>query len=152
MHEGPRPDLTPAARVAVRGLAVMRVVGVGALAAGALVWWIVVGSDATADPVGATLAVLTAIALVAPGMLLLRFEWSLRRAALMFAELADRTAAGERFDATPALFRRSMRLAMRRRGIGLLATPWYWALAAWGFGASAVLLLAAVVLVVAALI
>lgn len=152
MHERPRPELPPAARIAVRGLVAMRFAGVGAVAAGAVVWWFVVGSDALGDPVGATLALLVAVALLAPGVLLLHFEWSLRRAALMLAELADRNAAGERFDATPALFRRSMRLAMRRRGIGLLATPWYWALAAWGVGASLVLLLAALVLVVAALI
>ena len=93
---------------------------------------------------------LAAIVLAAPGLVLLHFERSLRGAALMIAELADRTAAGERFDGPPGFFFRSIRLAMRHRGIGVLATPWYWAAAAWGFGASVVLILAALVLVAAA--
>ena len=47
---------------------------------------------------------------------------------------------------------RSVRLAMRERGIGLLAVPWYWLLALWAFAASGLLILGALVLGLAALL
>lgn len=152
MHEAPRLDLRPAARAAVKGILGLRVLGVGSLASGALVWWLVLGSTALAGPMNVAVAAVGALVLAAPGLLLLHFQWSLWRAALMLAELADRSAAGERVDGPPGFFFRSMRLAMRRRGIGLLATPWYWAAAAWGFGASVVLVLAACALTITAII
>lgn len=151
MQHPPRPDLSSTARAAVRGLAGLRLLGLGSLAAASMVWWLVLGPDTLAGPGRAALAAVAGIVLAAPGLLLLHFEWSLRRAALMVAELVDRNATGERFDGPPGLFMRSMRLAMRRRGIGVLAAPWYWLAGAWAFGASVVLILGALALVVAAL-
>ena len=150
MSDTPRLDLSPAARAAVRGLAALSGLGLTSVIAGAVVWWLMLGPGVLSDPVRSALAIVAAIVLAAPRLLLLHFERSLRRAALMIAELADRNAAGERFDGPPGFFFRSIRLAMRRRGIGVLATPWYWAAAGWGFGASVVLILAALVLVAAA--
>lgn len=152
MHHRPPSRPSPAARAAVRGLAALWALGLSSFVAAGLVWWFVIGVDAFADLPRGMLAAVAAVVLPAPGVLVLHFERSLRRAALMLAELADRNAAGERFDGPPGLFFRSIRLAMRQRGIGMLAQPWYWAAAAWGFGASVVLIIGACVLVVAALV
>ena len=151
MPDAPRTQLPPVARAAVRGLATLWVIGLNSLIAAGVVWWLVLGPGMLTDPARGGLAVLAAIVLAAPGLVLLHFERSLRGAALLIAELADRTAAGERFDGPPGFFFRSMRMAMRQRGIGVLAQPWYWAAGAWGFGASVVLVLAALVLAAAAL-
>ncbi len=152
MSDAPRTQLPPVARAAVQGLAALWALTLQTLIAAAVVWWLVFGPGWLTDPARAGFAVLGAVALAVPGLLLLHFWRSLRRAAFMIAELADRTAAGERFDGPPGLFFRSVRLAMRKRGIGVLAKPWYWAAAAFGFGSSIVMIVVAMILVVRALI
>ena len=152
MSEAPRTQLPPVARAAVRGLVALWGLGIQTLIAAAVVWWLVFGPGWLTEPGRAGVAVLGAVALAMPALVLLHFWRSLRRAAFMIAELADRTAAGERFDGPPGFFFRSIRMAMRQRGIGVLARPWYWAIAAWGFGSSIVLILAAMILVVRAVV
>ena len=152
MPDAQRTQLPPVARAAVQGLAALWALGLQTLIAAAVVWWLVFGPGWLTEPGRAGIAVLGAVALAMPALVLLHFWRSLRRAAFMIAELADRTAAGERFDGPPGFFFRSIRMAMRQRGIGVLARPWYWAIAAWGFGSSIALILAAMILVVRALI
>ena len=152
MTEGAHPDRSIAARTAVRGLAALRLLGLAALAAGAVVWWATAGEGALDSPGQTALAVLGGGLLALPGLLIVHFELSLRRAASMVVELVERRESGERFDDVPWLFWRSLRLGMRRRGIGLLAAPWYWLLVLWAFGASGLLLIAALVLGLAALL
>ena len=136
----------------MRGLAALRLLGLAALAAGAVVWWATAGEGVLDSPGQTALAVLGGALLASPGLLIVHFELSLRRAASMVVELVERRESGERFDDVPWLFWRSLRLGMRRRGIGLLAAPWYWLLVLWAFGASGLLLIAAVVLGLAALL
>ena len=145
-------DGSIAARSALRGLAALRLFALGSLAAGGLVWWVTAGAGALDSPGQTALAVPVGALLALPGLLIVHFEVSLRRAASMVAELAERRATGERFDDEPWLFWRSLRLAMRRRGIGLLAAPWYWLGVLWAFGASGLLLIGALAVGVVALL
>ncbi|MDA1061533.1 MAG: hypothetical protein O2895_01240 [Chloroflexi bacterium] len=152
LAEGASPDPSIAARTAVRGLAALRLFGLAALAASAVVWWATLGAETFEGPARAALAVLAGALLAVPGLLVLHFERSLRRAASMVVELVEQREAGARFDDEPWLFWRSVRLGMRQRGIGLLAAPWYWLLVLWAFGASGLLLIGAFVIAVAALL
>jgi len=152
-RDGPgQRDGSSAARAAVRGLAALRLFGLAALTAGAAVWWATVGGGALDSPGQAALAVLAGALLALPGLLIGHFAVSLRRATSMVAELAERRASGERFDDEPGLFWRSLRLGMRRRGIGLLAAPWYWLVVLWAFGASGLLLIGALAIGLVALL
>jgi hypothetical protein len=148
----PHPHRSQAARAAVRGLAGLRLFGLASLAGGAVVWWATAGDGALDDPGRTALAALVAVVLALPGLLVLHFERSLRRAASMVVELVERSEAGERFDDEPWLFWRSVRLGMRQRGIGVLAAPWYWMAALWAFGASGLLIIGALVLGLAAVL
>ena len=47
---------------------------------------------------------------------------------------------------------RTLRLALRERGAGMIAAPWYWLLSLWAAAASLVLILGAVSLGLAALL
>ena len=138
--------------VAVRGLAFLRLFGIASLAAAAVVWWLTAGEGATSSPPRFAMAAFLGTLMAVPGLVVLHFERSLRRAAEMVVELMQRREAGERFDDEPWLFWRAVRLGMRRRGIGPLAAPWYWLLALWSAGASGLLILGALVLALAALL
>ena len=141
-----------AERAARRGLAGLRLAALASLAAALVVWWLTAG-EAALDSVGGGLAAaLLAFALALPGLLLLHVDHSLRRAAGLVAELRERAGEGESWAQDRRLFMRSVRLAMRERGIGLLAVPWYWLLALWAFAASGLLILGALVLGLAALL
>ncbi len=152
MTEGAHLDRSVATRTAVRGLAALRLFGLSSVAAGAVVWWLTVGDGAMDSPARTAVALLAGGLLALPGLLIVHFELSLRRAASMVVELVERRESGERFDDEPWLFWRSVRLGMRRRGIGLLATPWYWLLVLWAFGASGLLLVGALVVGLAAVL
>jgi hypothetical protein len=138
-------DGSSAARAAVRGLAALRLFGLASLAAGSVVWWVTVGDGAIDSPGQTALAVLGGALLALPGLLIGHLEVSLRRAASMVVELVERRDSEARFDDEPGLFWRSLRLGMRRRGIGLLAAPWYWLVVLWAFGATGLLLIGALV-------
>ena len=143
------PDPTLIAR---RGLLALQLLALAALVAAAVVWWLIAGADGLDSPGGLALAVVVGAALALPGLLLVHFTRTLYRASALAAELRERAHSDEPWANDPRLFMRSVRLAMRERGIGLLATPWYWLLALWAVGASGLLVIGALVLGLAALL
>ena len=59
---------------------------------------------------------------------------------------------GEEWASDGRLLARTLRLALRERGAGMIAAPWYWLLSLWAGAASLVLILGAVSLGLAALL
>ncbi len=152
MHSWQVADPT---RIARRGLRALELLAAGSLAAGAVLWWLIAGHDGIGSPQALAWALFLGCVLALPGLLLVHFVRTLYRAAGLIAELRERVAGpgpgGEEWASDGRLLARTLRLALRERGAGMIAAPWYWLLAVWAAGASAVLILGAVAFVVAAL-
>lgn len=135
-------------RIARRGLRVLALFAYVSLAAGALLWWLIVGRDGFGSPLGLAWAAFLAVALMLPGLLLVHLVRTIHRAAALIEELREQVAAagrgGEEWASDGRLLARTLRLALRERGAGMIAAPWYWLLALWAAAASAVLILGAV--------
>lgn len=144
------------AQLARRALRVLEVFAFASLAAGAIVWWLVVGRDGPGSPAALALAAFIGVALLLPGLLLVHLARTLHRAAALVDELREQLAGaavrGEAWASDGRLLARMLRLALRQRGAGMIAAPWYWLLALWAAAASLVLILGAVVLGLAALL
>jgi hypothetical protein len=143
------PDPTLIAR---RGMLLLQLLALTSLAAAAVAWWLIAGDDALESPGGLVRASIIGAALALPGLLLLHFTRTLYRAGALAVELRERAQRDEVMANDPQLFMRSVRLAMRQRGVGVLAAPWYWRLAFWAVGASGLLIVGALVLALAALV
>ncbi len=144
------------ARLARRGLRAIELLAFASLVAGALVWWLIAGREGPATPVELTLAAVIAAALLLPGLLLVHLARTLYRAAAMLgelrAQLGEAALRGEPWSSDGRLLARTLRLALRERGAGMIAAPWYWLLSLWAVAASLVLILGAVALGLAALL
>ena len=143
-------------RIARRGLRALELLATASLAAGVLLWWLITGHDGIGSPAGLVYAVLLAGVLVLPGLLLVHVARTLSRAARLMLELREQVGEaglrGEEWASDGRLLARTLRLALRQRGAGVIATPWYWLLALWAAAASGVLILGAVALGLAALL
>ena len=145
---GPPRDPAALARRALRALALL---ALSSLAAGFAVWLAVAGRGAAASPGGLALAAAAGLALALPGLLLAHFARALARAGALLDELRARPFGDPSWTGDPRLFARSLRLALRERGAGLLAAPWYWLLVLWALAASGLLIAGALALGIAAL-
>ncbi len=143
-------------RLARRGMRAVECFSFVSLAAGGLVWWLIAGRDGLGSPVEWALAAIIAVALLLPGLLLAHLARTLYRAAGLVDELREQLGEaarrGEAWTGDGRLLVRTLRLALRARGVGLIAAPWYWALSFWASVTSLVLILAAAVLSLAALL
>ena len=143
-------------RIARRGLRALELLATASLAAGVLLWWLITGHDGIGSPAGLVYAVLLAGVLVLPGLLLVHVARTLSRAARLMLELREQVGEaglrGEEWASDGRLLARTLRLALRERGAGVVATPWYWLLALWAAAASGVLILGAIALGLAALL
>lgn len=153
MHSWRVADPTTLAR---RGLRAIELLAFTSLAAGALVWWLIAGREGPAAPVELALAAVIAAALLLPGLLLVHLARTLHRAAALIDELrqqlGEAAVRGEEWASDGRLLARTLRLALRERGAGMIAAPWYWLLSLWAGAASLVLILGAVSLGLAALL
>ena len=144
------------ARIAQRGLRALELFAVVSLAAGALLWWLIAVRDGIASPAGLVYAAFLAVVLVLPGLLLIHVARTLHRAATLMVELREQVGEaglrGEEWASDGRLLARTLRLALRKRGAGVIAAPWYWLLALWAAAASGVVILGAVALGLAALL
>lgn len=147
-YGGPPRDAAALARRALRALGLLALVS---LAAAGAVWLAVAGRGAADSPGGLALAVVAGAALALPGLLLAHLARTLARAGAALAELRERPPGDPSWAGDRRLFARSLRLAMRERGVGLLAAPWYWLLALWALAASCLLIAGALALGIAAL-
>ena len=138
--------------IARRGLLALQLLALTSLTAAAIVWWLIAGRDALDSRGGLTAAVIVGAVLALPGLLLVHLTRTLYRAGRLATELRVRAQRDELWANDPQLLMRSVRLAMRERGLGVLATPWYWLLGLWAVGASGLLILGALVLGLAALL
>ena len=143
------PDPTMIAR---RGLLALQLLALTSLTAAAIVWWLIAGRDAPDSAGALTAAAIVGAVLALPGLLLVHLTRTLYRAGRLATELRERAQSDELWANDPQLLMRSVRLAMRERGLGVLATPWYWLLGLWAVGASGLLILGALVLGLAALL
>ncbi len=143
-------------RIARRGLRALELLATASLAAGVLLWWLITGHDGIGSPAGLVYAVLLAGVLVLPGLLLVHVARTLSRAARLMLELREQVGEaglrGEEWASDGRLLARTLRLALRERGAGVIATPWYWLLALWAAAAAGVLILGAVALGLATLL
>ena len=143
-------------RIARRGLRALELFAVVSLAAGALLWWLIAVRDGIASPAGLVYAAFLAVVLVLPGLLLVHVVRTLHRAAALMVELREQVGGaglrGEEWASDGRLLARTLRLALRERGAGMIAAPWYWLLALWAAAASGVVILGAVALGLAALL
>ena len=143
-------------RLARRGLRAVELLAFAALVAGVLVWWLIAGREGPATPVELALAAVIAAALLLPGLLLVHLARTLYRTAAMLDELREQLGEaalrGEPWSGDGRLLARTLRLALRERGAGMMAAPWYWLLSLWAVAASLVLILGAVSLGLAALL
>lgn len=143
-------------RLARRGLRAIELLAFASLAAGALVWWLIAGREGPAAPVEYALAAVIAAALLLPGLLLVHLARTLYRTAAMLDELREQlgeaAVRGEPWSSDGPLLARTLRLALRERGAGMIAAPWYWLLSLWAAAASLVLILGAVSLGLAELL
>ncbi|MYE45548.1 MAG: hypothetical protein F4X25_02120 [Chloroflexi bacterium] len=143
-------------RLARRGLRAVEILAFVSLAAGVIVWWLIAGREGPATPVELALAAVIAAALLLPGLLLVHLARTLYRTAALVDELREQIAGaagpGEAWTGDGRLLARTLRLALRERGAGMIAAPWYWLLSLWAAAASLVLILGAVSLGLAALL
>lgn len=144
------------ATLARRGLRAVEIFAFASLVAGVAVWWLIAGREGPATPVELALAAVIAVALLLPGLLLVHLARTLYRTAALVDELREQIAGaagrGEEWTGDGRLLARTLRLALRERGAGMIAAPWYWALSLWASAASLALILGAVVLGLAALL
>ena len=153
MHNWRAADPTTLAR---RGLRVLEAFAFVSLVAGVVVWWLIAGREGVGSSAQLALSAFIAVALLLPGLLLVHLARTIHRAAALIEELRERIAGargrGEEWTGDGRLLARSLRLALRERGAGMVAAPWYWLLALWAAAASLVLILGALVLGLAALL